>query len=76
MTRLRGRRSDSTLPALLVILIALGTGALVEYYGITHFLPNSVKDGSFLRNQSELLGQPVIVTSQLNKSQKVGHEYA
>ena len=76
MTRLRGRRSDSGLQAFLLLLLAIYTGTLLEYFGITHLIPNSVKNGSFLHNQSELLSQPVIATSPLLQSQKVGQEYA
>lgn len=76
MTRLRGRRSNNSLPAFLILLIALGTGTLLEYLGITHLLPRYVKDGSFLRDRSELVGQPVIATLPSDESQKVGQGYA
>ena len=76
MTRLRGRRSDTGLQAFLLLLLAIYTGTLLEYFGITHLIPNSIKNDSFLRNQSELDSQPVIATSQLLQSQKVGKKYA
>lgn len=76
MTRLRGRQADSSLQALLIILLAVGTGTLLEYFGIIHLLPNSIKEGSFLRDKSELLSQPVIASSPISESQKVGQEYA
>lgn len=76
MTRLRGRRSDSGWQAFLILLLAISTGTLLEYFGITHLIPNSIKNGNFLRNQSELFSQQVIATSPLLRSQKVGKEYA
>lgn len=76
MTRLRGRRANSGLQAFLLLLITIYTGTVLEYFGITHLIPDSIKDGSFLRNQSELHLPPVIATSQLKQSQKVGTEYA
>lgn len=76
MTRLRGRRSDIGLQAFLLLLLAIYTGTLLEYFGITHLIPNSIKNGSFLRNQTELESQPVIATSPLKQSQKVGNVYA
>ncbi|MDF5725513.1 MAG: hypothetical protein PUP91_34705 [Rhizonema sp. PD37] len=65
MTRLRGRRANRGLQAFVLLVITVYAGTLLEYFGITHLIPDSIKDGSFIHNQSELDSQPVPDTSTL-----------